>query len=79
MLLTRYWQKYLKDTDKIFENTDNYLKILANTEVIVPAVPSYWENTDKILEDTDKVLEDTDYYLEVLATTEVIQTVPSYW
>jgi hypothetical protein len=60
------------------KNTDNYLKVLANTKIIVPVIPSYWENTDKILEDTDKVLKDIDYYLEVLATTEVIQTVTSY-
>jgi hypothetical protein len=50
-------------TNKILEDTDKYLKVLATTEVIV---------IDYTKLRTNKILEDSDKYLKVLATTEVI-------
>jgi hypothetical protein len=48
-------------TDTILEDTDNYLKVIATTEIMVSAVPSY-----KKLIKYSKILTN---YLNVLTTT----------
>jgi hypothetical protein len=39
--MTKKTDKIPENTDKIHEDTNNYLKVLAITEVIVLIVPSY--------------------------------------